>query len=174
MDFGRQTLDGNEGIGVEIPYVEHAYNTKYYVINQINGNICAIHDNNYGSTDFFGCFNMFNLKELEFDVCRITDHHNNVDDSKMDDKRGQVPQEVPALQESAQHRQLQPFHKLKDMVHDGQVFSIEWHTNLYFDHVEVINDLAEFYQMYGTQILNNPLSTPEYRTKQAEHHTTTN
>ena len=115
--FSRQTLDGNEGIGVEIPYLEHAYNTKYYIVNQINGNICAIHDNSIESTDFFGCFGPFNLKELECDVCRIADCHN-VDNSRLDDNRRQVPQEVPALQESAQHRQLRPFHELQDMVHD--------------------------------------------------------
>ena len=38
-NFGRQTLDGNGGIGVEILYLEHAYGTKYYMVNQINGNI---------------------------------------------------------------------------------------------------------------------------------------
>ena len=27
--FGRLTPDGNEGVGVEIPYLEHAYGTKY-------------------------------------------------------------------------------------------------------------------------------------------------
>ena len=92
-------LDGNEGVGVEIPYLEHAYGTKYYVIDQINGNICAIHDNGIEPMDFFGHFSPFNLKELEFDICRIADHHNNVDDSRLDDDRRQVPQEVPALQE---------------------------------------------------------------------------
>ena len=35
--------DGNEGVGVEIPYLEHAYGTKHYVVNKITGNICAIH-----------------------------------------------------------------------------------------------------------------------------------
>ena len=50
------------------------------------------------------------------------------------------------------------------MVHDGQVFSMEQHTNLYFDHMEVINDLAESFQMYSTQIINQP----EYKAKQAE------
>ena len=78
--FGRQTLNVNEGVGIKIPYLECAYGTKYYVIDQINGNICAIHDNSIEPTDFFGCFGLFNLKELEFNVCRITDHHNNVDD----------------------------------------------------------------------------------------------
>ena len=27
--FGRQTPDGNEGIGVKIPYLENTYGTKY-------------------------------------------------------------------------------------------------------------------------------------------------
>ena len=41
-------------------------------------------------------------------------------------------------------------------------------TNLYFDHIEVINDLVESFQMYYTNILNNPLSAPEYRAKQSD------
>ena len=54
------------------------------------------------------------------------------------------------------------------MVHDGKVFSMEQCTNLYFDPVKVINDLAESFQMYCTQTLNKPLSVPEYRTKRGE------
>ena len=30
---GRLTPDGNEGVGVEIPYLEHAYGTKYYIVD---------------------------------------------------------------------------------------------------------------------------------------------
>ena len=166
--FGRQMPDGYEGIGVEIPYLECAHSTKYYVIDQINGNICTIHDNKIKPTDSFGCLRSFNLKELEFNVCRIADHCNNVDDSRLDDNRRHVPQEVPTLQKSAQPRQLRPFHELKDMVHDSQVFSMEYCTNLYFYRIEVINNLVESFQMYSTHILNNPLSAPEYRTKQSE------
>ena len=70
---------------------------KYYIIDQINGNICAIHDNNIEPTDFFGCFSPFDLKDLEFDVCRIADCHSSMDDSRLDANRRQVPQEVPAL-----------------------------------------------------------------------------
>ena len=32
--FGRQTPDGNEDVGVEIPYLKCAYGTKYYVVNK--------------------------------------------------------------------------------------------------------------------------------------------
>ena len=41
--FGRQTPDGNEGVRVKISYLEHAYSTKYYMVNKINGNIGEIH-----------------------------------------------------------------------------------------------------------------------------------
>ena len=77
--FDRQTPDGNEGVGIEIPYLECAYGTRYYVIDTVNGNINAIHDNNTKPTDFFGCFSPFDLRELEFNVCRVTDHHNSED-----------------------------------------------------------------------------------------------
>ena len=80
--FGRQTPDGNGGIGVEIPYLEHAYGTKHYIVDKITGNISAIHKDNIEPRDVFACYGPFNLKELEFDVCRIADHHNGKDDSR--------------------------------------------------------------------------------------------
>ena len=54
------------------------------------------------------------------------------------------------------------------MTHDGQVFSMEQHTNLYFHHVEVINDLVESLQMYATHMYYHPHSTAEYKPKQAD------
>ena len=42
--FGRQTPDGNEGVGAKIPYLECAYGTRYYVVDKINGNIGANHN----------------------------------------------------------------------------------------------------------------------------------
>ena len=40
------------------------------------------------------------------------------------------------------------------MTHEGQVFSMEQCTNLYFHCIEVINDLIESLQMYSMQTLN--------------------
>ena len=104
--FSRQTPDGNEGVGVEIPYVEHAFSTKFYLVNQVNGNINAIHDNSIEPTDFFGCFSPFNLKELEFDVWRVADCHNNVNDSRLDNKWRQMTQNISAHQQPSQLRTL--------------------------------------------------------------------
>ena len=82
--FGRQTPAGNESVGVKIPYLEHAYGTKHYVVDKITGNI---HQDNVKPTDFFAHFGPFDLKELEFDVCRISDHHNSDNDSRLERRR---------------------------------------------------------------------------------------
>ena len=64
--FGRLTPEGNEGVGVEISYLEHAYGTKYYIIDQVNGQInVTIHDKSLELTEFTGCFGPFNLDKLE-------------------------------------------------------------------------------------------------------------
>ena len=68
--FGRLTLDGNEDVGVEISYLEHAYGMKYYIVDQVNGHINAIHDDSIEATEFTGCFSPFNLNELELKVCK--------------------------------------------------------------------------------------------------------
>ena len=72
--FSRLTPDGNEGVGVKIGYLECAYGMKYYVIDQVNGNINAIHDDSIELTEFTGHFSLFNLDELEMKVCRLTVH----------------------------------------------------------------------------------------------------
>ena len=37
--FDRLTHNGNEGVGVQMDYLECAYETKYYVINKVNGKL---------------------------------------------------------------------------------------------------------------------------------------
>ena len=59
-------------------------------------------------------------------------------------------------------------HEQRDMVYDGQVFSMEQYTNLYFHCVEVINYHIESFQMYSTHMYYHPDSTAEYRPKQEE------
>ena len=70
--FGRLTPDGNEGVGIKIGYLKHDYGTKYYVIDNMNGQINAIHDDSIELTEFTGCFSPFNLDELERKVCKAS------------------------------------------------------------------------------------------------------
>ena len=63
--FNRLTPNGNEGVGVQMDYLEHAYETRYYVINNVNGQINAIHDDSLELTEFKGRFSPFDLDELK-------------------------------------------------------------------------------------------------------------
>ena len=69
--FDRLTPNGNAGVGVQIDYLKHAYGTRYYVIDKVNGQINAIHDDSLDLTEFKGCFSPFNLDNLELKVCRL-------------------------------------------------------------------------------------------------------
>ena len=94
--FGRQTLGSNEGFGVEMSYLEHTYGTRHYVVDKITGNISAIYQDNVKPTDFFGNFGPFDLKELEFKVCRMADCHNGEDDFRLEDDRRRITPNIPA------------------------------------------------------------------------------
>ena len=70
--FNRLTPNGNEGVGVKLDYLEHAYGTRYYVIDKVNGDINAIHDESLELTEFKGRFRPFNLDDLEARICRLS------------------------------------------------------------------------------------------------------
>ena len=67
-------------LGVQVDYLEHAYGTKYYVVDKVNGQINAIHVDSLELTEFKGHFSPFNLDELEMKVCRIADQNKDEND----------------------------------------------------------------------------------------------
>ena len=69
--FDRLTPNGNEGVGVQIDYLEHTYRTRYYVVDKVNGKINAIHDDSLELTEFKGHFSPFDSDNLELKVCRL-------------------------------------------------------------------------------------------------------
>ena len=70
-NFDRLTPNGNEGVGIQLDYLECAYGTRYYVINKVNGDINAIHDVSLELNEFKGRFSPFDLENLEAKVCRL-------------------------------------------------------------------------------------------------------
>ena len=69
---------------MKIVYLEHAYGTKYFVVDQVNGHINAIHDDSIELTEFTGHFSPFNLEEMELKVCKLADHHKGANDPTQD------------------------------------------------------------------------------------------
>ena len=69
--FNRLTPNGNEGFGVKLYYLKCAYGTRYYVIDKVNSDIKAIHNESLELTEFKGRFSPFDLDNLEAKVCRL-------------------------------------------------------------------------------------------------------
>ena len=91
--FDRLTLNSNEGVGVQIDYLDCTYGTKYCMVDKANVQINAIHDSSLELTEFKGPFSPFNLDELEMKVCRIADQNKDEDDVP-------EPQDVPQAHNS--------------------------------------------------------------------------
>ena len=70
--FDRLTPNGNEGVGLKLDYLECAYGTRYYVIDKVNSDINAIHDESLELTEFKGRFSPFDLDDLEAKICRLS------------------------------------------------------------------------------------------------------
>ena len=43
-EFERKTIDSNEGFVLQIPFLECAFGTKYFVVDKQNGNMMGIFD----------------------------------------------------------------------------------------------------------------------------------
>ena len=69
--FDRLTSNGNEGVGVKLGYLECTYGTRYYVIDMVNSDINAIHEESLKLMEFKGHFSPFDLDNLEAKICRL-------------------------------------------------------------------------------------------------------
>ena len=81
MDFQQLTPNCNEGVGVKLDYLECTYGTRYYVIDKVNGDINAIHDESLELTEFKGHFSPFDLDDLEARICRLANGARDIEDA---------------------------------------------------------------------------------------------
>ena len=74
--FDRQTPDGNEGFVIKIQYLKRAFCTNIYLIDKVTGSLFAVHDDHIESTGLCGSECVFDLQELEFNICELADRRN--------------------------------------------------------------------------------------------------
>ena len=115
--FGRLTPDGNEGVGVEIAYLESANSKNYFIVDQVNGYINVIHNDSIELTEFTGHFSPFNIDELQLKVCKLADHYKGENDPAQD---------IPAPQQNK-------FHPLHDSDTSSRQQNIEDLTDMGFN-----------------------------------------
>ena len=70
-EFERKTIDGNEGFVLQIPFLECAFGTKYFIVDKQNGNMMAIFDNKVETISAEAQIKPFNLAQLSHMITTI-------------------------------------------------------------------------------------------------------
>ena len=65
VEFNRETLDGNTGFQLKIPYLEHAFGTKYFIMDHVTGSMMGIYDDKVEQIDLKGQLKPFNINQLD-------------------------------------------------------------------------------------------------------------
>ena len=65
IQFDREMIGHDTGFKLEIPYLEYAYGTKYFVMDRITGSMMSIYDDKVKQIDLKGQLKPFNINQLD-------------------------------------------------------------------------------------------------------------
>ena len=65
VEFDRETLDSNTGFQLKILYLEHAFGTKYFIMDWVTGSMMGIYDDKVEQIDLKGQLKPFNINQLD-------------------------------------------------------------------------------------------------------------
>ena len=69
--FKQKTVHGNEGFVLQIPFLEHAFGTKYYVVDKQNGYMMGIFNDKVETIEAEAQMKPFNLAELSHTIATL-------------------------------------------------------------------------------------------------------
>ena len=123
-EFERRTIDGNVGFVLEIPFLEHAFGTKYFVVDKQNGNIMGIFDDNVEVVEAKAQMKPFNLAGLSHTVATLEQRRQgfNVSSITESDADHVEVQQDNRLHPSAP-KDFQTFDRLKQLRYDGNMLT---------------------------------------------------
>ena len=70
-EFDRKTIGSNEGFVLEIPFLEGAFSTKYFIVDKTNGHMMGIYDDKVGAVECKAQMEPFNLDQLNIVVATL-------------------------------------------------------------------------------------------------------
>ena len=65
IEFDRETIGGNTGFKLEIPYLEYAFSTKYFIMDKVTGSMMGIYDDKVKQIELKGQLKPFNINQLD-------------------------------------------------------------------------------------------------------------
>ena len=160
--FDRQTPDGNEGFVIEIQYLERAFCTNIYLIDKVTGSLFAVHDDHIESTGLCGSECVFDLQELEFNICDLADRRNGEDDSVAEKRRStqtaqqQTPNAPPSSGPPTIPDNFPMYKNWENLTHQGESFTISYRQQVYETRSEIITTLIDCFSALNKYTSSHP------------------
>ena len=166
VEFNRETIEGNTGFQLKIPYLEYAFGTKYFVMDRITGSMMGIYDDKVEQIDLKGQLKPFNINQLDRVMHIIVQRRLGLDTSSipMDEipKDSHVGQSSNRMEYPSTFKQFNLFQEYKNIEHDGNMLTAEQRTRMYEDRSKVIAEMADTFYIYSRSIFFNPEMAEQY------------
>ena len=164
-EFERKTIDGNEGFVLQIPFLEHAFGTKYFMVDKQNGNMMGIFNNKVERISAEAQMRPFNLAQLSCMIATLEQCRKGFNESSF---AGLVAGHAEApnnnrLQYPSTHKEFETFDSLKQLPYDGNMLTPEERSCLYWDHTKVIVEMADAYNVFSRCMYFNLEMSDKYQ-----------
>ena len=161
-------VNGNEGVVLEIPFLEGAFGTKHFIVDKVNGQMAGIYDDMVEVIECQAQMEPFNLKQLNTMVAMLEQKRQGFDVSLIADpcKAAQQTDQldiVERLEYPSTPKDFQSFNRLRDMKYEGKVLTSERRSELYWDRAKVIIEMADSLHVFRRCMYFNPEMTNTYQ-----------
>ena len=165
-EFDWETLDGNTWFQLKIPYLEHAFGTKYFIMDWVTGSMMGIYDDKVEQIDLKGQLKPFNINQLDRVMHILGQRRLGLDTSSM--PTDEIPEESQMGQSSnrmeypSTSKQFNLFQEYKNVEHDSNMLTADQRTRVYEDRSKVIAEMAEVFYIFSRSIFFNPEMAQQY------------
>ena len=132
VEFNRETIEGNTGFQLEIPYFEYAFSTKYFFMDRITGSMMGVYDDKVEQIDLKGQLKPFNINQLDRVMHIIDQRRLGLDTSSI--PTDEIPEDSHMGQSSnrmeypSTPKQFNLFQEYKNIEHNGNILIAEQRT----------------------------------------------
>ena len=160
VEFDRETLEGNTGFQLEIPYLDHAFGTKYIIMDWVTGSMMGIYDDKVEQIELKGQLKPFNINQLNRVMHILGQRRLGLDTSSI--PRDEIPKDSHVGQSSnrmeypSTPKQFNLFQEYKNIKHDGNMLTAEQRTRVYEDRSKVIAEMADAFYIFFQKHIFQP------------------
>ena len=142
VEFDRETIEGNTGFQLKIPYLEYAFGTKYFIMDRITGSMMGIYDDKVEQIDLKGQLKPFNINQLNRVMHIIGQRRLGLDTYSIPidqiPKDSHMGQSSNRMEYPSTPKQFNLFQEYKNIEHDGNMLTAEQRTRMYEDRSKVL------------------------------------